>query len=242
METGCVRVAFSSTAYGPLWRPAMDTWLRVIAYTQRALIEQGLGQLSAVGITDRMYTHSAQNRLVQDFLDAEPRMTHLFHTESDMLLPDDCIMQLLALKKSIASGVYFLRNGNGQPCLYRRTLSMGPQSYGMTPVNLYPQDTPFLLRGCPGLGCVLFEREVFERLPFPWFDLKESTYGSDLYFYTNALKEKIETWVDPRVKCGQIEYKVWEHGDYVKRLKDDPEFGKAGFIMAAPPEGEVATT
>lgn len=235
-----VSIAFSSTAYGPLWRPAMDSWLRVVAYTQRALMENATGYLRAVGITDRMYTHSAQNRLVQDFLEAQPAMTHLFHTECDMILPDDCIVKLLALQKPIASGVYFLRNGNGQPCLYRRIVSMSKDSYGMTPVNLYPQDVPFMLHGCPGLGCVLFERAVFEKLPFPWFDLKESHYGSDLYFFTNAIKHKIETWVDPTVKCGQIEYKVWDHNDYLDRLRDDPTFGKEGFVMAMPPEKSLA--
>ena len=232
-----VRIGFSSTAYGPLWRPAMETWLRVVAYTQRHLMRKNLGELVAVGITDRLYTHSAENRLVQDFLACDPPLTHFFHTEMDMLLQDDCIVKLLALDRPIASGVYFLRNGNGQPCLYRRAISMGKNSYGMTPVTLYPQDKPFLLKGCPGLGCVLFQRAVFEQMPFPWFDLKEGHYGSDLYFFTNALKDGIETWVDPTVKCGQIEYKVWEHADYINRLETDPTFGNAGFIMAEPSEG-----
>lgn len=227
-----IRLAFSSTAYGPLWRPAMDSWLRVIAQTQKQLIATGRGEVAAVGITDRQYTHTADNQLVKDFLLAEPPLTHLFHTEMDMILPDDCLLRLLELDKPIASGVYFLRNGNGQPCLYVRGITMG-NSCAMSPVSLYPQDQPFRLKGCPGLGCVLFKREVFETLPWPWFDLKEGHYGSDLYFFTQAAKADIETWVDPRVQCGQVEYKVWTHDDYVQRVEGDPTFAGSGWIIGS---------
>ena len=231
-----VRIGFASTAYGPLWRPAVDSWLRVVAYTQRTLMESHRGTLCAIGLTDRTYTHSASNRLVEDFL-GDPTLTHLFHTEMDMLLPDDCILKLLALDKPIASGVYFLRNGNGQPCLYRRAVSMGKDVYGMTPVNLYPQTQPFVLKGCPGLGCLLFQRAVFETMPYPWFDLKEGHYGSDIYFFTNALKAQIDTWVDPTVRCGQIEYKIWQHEDYLARLKNDPTFAGSGYLLGSDAEG-----
>jgi hypothetical protein len=234
-----VKIAFASTNYGPMWRPVVETWLRCLAYTQRHLVREGLGEIAGVGITDRMYIHSADNTLVQDFL-ADESFTHLMHVESDMLLPDACIVDLLALDKPMASGIYFLRNGNGQPCLYRRTVSMPGNSYGMTPVSIYPQDRPFLLKGCPGLGCILFKREVFAQLDFPWFDLKENHYGSDLYFFTNALNKGIELWVDPRVQCGQIEYKVWTHDDYRQRILADPTFGAQGFIEGTLPPEDAA--
>ena len=234
MESSPVRMAFASTAYGPLWPPVVNSWFRAMLYAQRQLVRAEIGELAGIGLTDRMYVHSADNQLVRDFLQADPPLTHLFHTESDMLLPDDCLVQLLALKKPIVSGVYFLRNGNGQPCLYRRCSSMPGDSYAMTPVTVFPQDQPFLLKGCPGLGCVLFERQVFETLQFPWFDLKESGYGSDLFFFTNAMKHKVETWIDPRVRCGQIEYKIWTHDDYAQRLREDPAFGRTGYVLSDP--------
>ena len=230
-----VKIAFASTNYGPLWKPAADTWLRVIGYTQRYLIQNGLGEIGAAGISDRTYTHSAGNKLIEDFM-ADESLSHIFLTESDMLLPDACMIKLLDLRKPIASGVCFLRGGNGQPCLFVRALSMAGESYGMTPVSVFPAETPFKLRGCPGLGCLLMEREVFTRIAYPWFDLAEGKFGSDLYFFTNALNAGVETWVDPRVRCGQIEYTVWMYDDYKKRVETDPEYGKSGYVLGMPLE------
>lgn len=234
--TTAVKIAFGATNYGPMWRPAVETWLRVMAYTQRELIRSGRGEIAAIGVTDRTYTHSANNTLARDFL-ADESLTHLALTECDMLLPDAYIMKLLALDKPIASGVYFLRGGNGQPCLYVRALSMANDNYGMSPVSVYPTATPFRLRGCPGLGCLLIQRAVFETLiDYPWFDLAEGKFGSDLYFFTNALKKGVETWIDPRVRCGQIEYKVWGYEDYEERLKTDPTYAQHGYVLGMPPE------
>ena len=232
-----VRIAFASTAYGPLWRPVVDSWLRVIAWTQRELHRTGTGEIAATGLTDRMYTQTADNRLINDMLKADPPLTHIFHTEMDMILPDDCVTRLLALDKPVAAGVYFLRNGNGQPCLYRRAVSMPGGSFGMTPVSIYPQTRPFRLKGCAGLGCMLVKREVFETLKPPWFECKEGEYGSDMYFYTNLLKADLEIWIDPLVRPGQIEYKVWGHDDYVNRLQQDPEFAGNGYMIGSDPEG-----
>ncbi len=224
-----VKIVFASTNYGPLWAPAVNSWLGAIAYTQGHLVRDGRGYINGTGISDRHYVHSADCQLVKDFL-ADEEATHLWHTESDMILPPDCVLKLLALAKPIASGLYFLRQGEGQPCLYVRSAATDPASYGMCPVKYFPRTEPFQLKGCPGLGCVLFERRVFETLPYPWFDLAEGKYGSDLYFYTNALKAGIEVWVDPTVLCQQIEYTVWDERHYQRAL-EDPNFGVTGFII-----------
>ena len=225
-----IKIAFASTAYGPLWRPAVETWMRVIARTQKYLLENDLGEIGGLGITDRMYVHSADNQLVQDLLKDE-NLTHLFHTEMDMLLPDDTIIKLLQVDQDIVSGLYFIRNGNGQPCLYKRSFVFKENPYAMTPVTLFPEKDKFKLNGCPGLGCVLIKRNVFEKVSFPWFDLKESTYGSDIFFYTKVLEKKIDVWVDPTVKCAQIDYTVVGIDDYHKRIEEDEKFAGSGYIV-----------
>jgi len=193
-----------------------------------------------------MYTMSAENKLVEEML--VPRkhhapFTHLFMTESDMILPADCIVKLLALDKDMASGVYFLRSDNpntrGQPCLYKRPpmVAQGKEKeheYGHLPVSLFPQTGPFRV-DVSGLGCVLIKRNVFETVPRPWFDLHASDkgigYGSDMYFYTNARKLGFQLWVDPSVACGQIDYYCTDINDYNERLKIDPDFAKSGYII-----------
>ncbi len=224
-------VSFASTNYGPLWRPVVDSWLRVVAHTSRHFAVSMSGKLGGIGITDRSYTHSAQNALVKDFLDIQDA-THLFMTESDMILPDDCIVRLLDLDKDMASGLYFLRHGNGQPCLYKKTLVHRSNEYLHSPVSIFPTDRPFRI-DCAGVGCVLIKRKVFEAVKFPWFDLKEANYGSDMYFYTKTKKAGMELWVDPRVSCCQIDYTIWNMADYQNRLQNDPEFAKNGFIIGS---------
>lgn len=226
-----VRIAFALINYGPIWSPVYTSHLRAVAKASRTMTVEGIGGIFGLGASDRQYTHTAENNAVYGLLDTD--CTHLFLCENDMILPDDCLVQLAALDKPIASGIYFLRGGHGQPCLYRRTLAIGPDSCGMTPVSIFPTDAPFELRGCPGLGCVLIRREVFEQLHAPWFDLKENAYGSDLYFYTNVVKAGIPVWVDPRVCCDQIEYTVWGKKDYEHRLATDPSFGANGYIIGA---------
>ena len=230
-----VKVAFTSTGYGPLWAPAVSSWLRLIGYTARQFEVNHIGKLCGAGVTDRMYTHSSENNLVQTFLD-DPEPTHLFMTEADMILPHDAITKLLALDKDIASGIYFLRSGTregvGQPCLYKRPSAVEKNSspYGHCAVSLFPTDSPFKV-DCAGLGCVLFKRTVFETMPFPWFDLKEANYGSDMYFYKHARDHGFETWVDPSVACGQIDYYEMTIDDWKWQLETNPKFAKYGFII-----------
>ena len=224
-----VRIAWALINYGPIWAPAYASHLRAIAKGSRTLEVEQIGGVYACGATDRMYTHSAENRAVEDFLDSE--CTHLFLTESDMILPDDTLPMLAALEVPIASGVYFLRGGNGQPCLYKKSVRIKSNPYPMSPVSLFPTDKPFKLNGCPGLGCVLIQRQVFARVPRPWFDLKEGHYGSDLYFYTKVQEAGVDVWVHPQVACDQIDYTVVGMQDYHERLQHDPSFAGSGYII-----------
>jgi hypothetical protein len=240
-----VNVAFASTGYGPMWAPAVASWLRTVAFTARHFEVTQLGKIGGAGISDRMYTMTAENCLVKETL-ANPDFTHLFMTEMDMVLPHDAIVKLLALDKDMASGVYFLRShlqaARGQPCLYKKATAVeaGRQikkesTYMHSPVSLFPTATPFRV-DCAGLGCVLFKRSVFETLPYPWFDLKAGAedkigYGSDMYFYTHARAHGLELWVDPTVQCGQIDYYETDISDYQWQLENNPGFASRGFII-----------
>ena len=232
-----MRIVWGMVAYGPY--PYSDVYMshmRAIAYASRhcetTMIESSI---CGVGATDRMYTHSAENRIVQDFLSIE-NATHLFMTEMDMVLPHDTLIKLMRLNQPIASGLYFIREGDGQPCLYAKAMTPPGNPYPHTPVTAFPTETPFKLGtrgGCPGLGCVLIRRDVFEKhVEYPWFDLKESNYGSDMYFYTKVRDAGLEVWVDPTIRCGHMDYRVYSYEDYVDRVKREPEFRGRGFIIS----------
>lgn len=234
-----VNIAFTSTGYGPLWAPAVTSWLSAVAYTARYVNIQHIGKVGGAGVTDRNYTHQAENQLATDFLDHEDT-THLFMTEMDMILPHDAIVRLLEMDKDIASGVYFLRASQperrGQPCLYKRPVvrlserAKAGNPYGQYPVTLFPTEEPFTA-GASGLGCVLIKRRVFETMPYPWFDLSAGKFGSDMYFYKHAHDAGFELWVHPQVRCKQIDYYVTDIEDWYWQLENNPEFGKSGFII-----------
>ena len=236
LPDGPRRIVWGMVAYGPYpYSPVYMSHMRAIAYTSRhcETTLTGDSKIAGVGASDRMYTHSAENRIVEDFLSL-PDATHLFLTEMDMVLPHDALVKLLALDKPIASGLYFLRGGDGQPCLYAKSITPASNPYPHSPVTGFPTETPFklgTLGGCPGLGCVLIAREVFERIEKPWFDLKEYGYGSDMYFYTKVRDAGFEVWVDPTVRCGQMDTVCYSYEDYEARLKREPGFRGHGFII-----------
>jgi len=193
-----------------------------------------------------MYTMSAENKLIEESLMLTPRFTHIFMTEMDMILPHDAITKLVALDKDIASGLYFLRSDipdrRGQPCLYKKAPALDKEraalygsEYLVSPVSLFPKTQPFRL-DCSGLGCILFKREVFEKIEPPWFDLRSGDashvgYGSDIYFAKKVRDAGLEWWVDPTVECEQIDYYVTGKKDYEKQCEQNPKFASVGYII-----------
>ena len=242
------KIVWGMVAYGPFpYAPVYTSHMLAMAYASRSLatsfLDGSAGILSAYS-TDRMYTHSAENLLVRRFLDEHADATHLFMTEMDMVIPVDTITTLAALDKPIASGLYFLRGGTGQACLYVPSpVTPALNRFPHTPVTMFPLERPFRLAkagGCCGLGCVLIKREVFEAIPYPWFDLKEKNpetlegYGSDMYFYTKVREAGLEVWIDPRVRCTHMDYTQASMDDYIKRLEHPDENMSRGFIIGAP--------
>ncbi len=232
-----IRVAWMCPNYGPIFSQVYASHLSVIAYASRYLTVERMGDVPLVGATDRMYLHSAANECVRQAL-AEPSITHVFWTESDMILPNDTIIRLLKVGKPIAAGVYFLRGGTGQPCLFKKTpLETKENPYLHTPIAIYDERGPFKV-DCPGMGCVLIATDVFRKIEEPWFDLKandvgkKNGYGQDLYFYTKVRWAGVEVWVDPGVICDQIDTHVVGYSDYRRRLAEDKGIGSGGFISA----------
>ena len=84
-----INVAFTSTGYGPIHPNVVASWLRAIAYASRHFQTEQLGKVGGAGVTDKMYTMTAENRLIKEMLvereDTDP-FTHIFMTESDMIL------------------------------------------------------------------------------------------------------------------------------------------------------------
>lgn len=231
-----VKVAWVMPTYGPIWAPAYTSHMKAIAYASRYFTVSDLGSVCGIGATDRMTLDAAEVCLIHDVLE-DASFTHVFWTESDMLLPTNCLPRLMDLDKEIASGLYILRaptpESAGQPCLFVKHVTPADNPYVHTPVTIFPTDAPFRLNGCPGFGCALMKTSIFANLPKPYFSIVNGKHGSDMYFYTNCLNAGIEVWVDPRVRCTQIDYFEVSFEDWLKRMREDKQWASGGYILNA---------
>ena len=58
-----------------------------------------------------------------------------------------------------------------------------------------------------GSGCLLFNMEVFEKVPFPWFklDIQDGNpVGEDIYFCSKARKNNVRICVDTAIEVGHL--------------------------------------
>jgi len=237
MESNLVKnvrptVAWAMPVYGNIHRTVYESHMAAMGNLAK-------NKVSAVPkfvcVTNKMSLDSASNAIVKAAL--EVGVDYIFWTEMDMILPSQGPLSLLEHaiqhKLDVLSGVYFLR-GNGQPCLYKKVV-VADNPYAHTPMLTFPEHSIFEV-GCPGMGCVLFNVEVFKKLKEPWFDAQEGFCGQDMYFYTKLHEKEIKVHADSSVICGQIdedEPKMWGVNEYQQWLKTD---GKSGFVHTVNPK------
>ena len=215
-------LAWCSPNYGTIDTQVYKSHLAAIANASRTF------DIKFVGISDKMYLHTASNELVRGAL--MEGVDYVFWTEQDMLLPFDAVTRLFHHDKDICSGVYFLRGASYMPCLWMFIDNPQNNPYVITPVCMFTENHVMKIDVC-GFGCVLIKTDVFREISEPWFDMKEG-YGQDVYFYRKMKDAGKEVWCDTGVQCGQQSDKiVTSIDDYRKHIADiNTEF--KGFVLA----------
>jgi glycosyltransferase involved in cell wall biosynthesis/2-polyprenyl-3-methyl-5-hydroxy-6-metoxy-1,4-benzoquinol methylase len=164
----------------------------------------------------------------------------LLFIDDDVLLPLDALPKLLAHKKDIITGVYWMKHFPPQPLLFKK-LGDGP-IYDFKPGELLEIEGG-------GLGCCLIEMRVFDKLKKPYFkcdwtytDKSGRTFkvpiGEDHYFYIHAKEAGFEVWADTDILCDHYDVKTdnFFPGDDVvreitsKKLRSVGLGGKVGMI------------
>ena len=167
---------------------------------------------------------AGRNLLVEQFL-AKPRATHLLFLDSDIVCAGNACRKLLTHDKDIISGLAFQRGTMQFPLIYsyqgrhRVSGKMCPAfAHILDPVYRYLSEkrlpvteiTYATLEGNDGLmeiggagaGFLLVKREVFEKIPYPWFSFERG--GEDLYFFDKVRRYGLEAWVDMSVLLGHL--------------------------------------
>jgi len=140
-----------------------------------------------------------RNVLVQYALE-EKDVTHMLFLDTDCIMekPTDinqAIAMLLQCKVPIVSGLYRAKKKEDFPYAMWITNPAGP---GYLPVESYTGN--WLNVDVIGFGFVLLERQVFEKVPQPWFTWGEPQPSEDFAFCEKAKKHGFDIRVYTDVK------------------------------------------
>src|SRR5438132_9432367 len=146
-----------------------------------------------------------QNREILVEWAIKERYSHLFFLDSDILCDGDTINRLLAHNLEIVGAPYNKRSTPSYPVVMekRENGEIGSVGkFGKMPEELFSAYAQ-------GLGCVLIDLKVFDKIERPYFAFVYSPggvliHGEDIHFFEQATKAGIKNWVDPTIKVRHI--------------------------------------
>jgi cellulose synthase/poly-beta-1,6-N-acetylglucosamine synthase-like glycosyltransferase len=132
----------------------------------------------------------------------------LLFIDSDMVVPVDLLTRLVKHKKDIVSAIAFKRFPPYEPCIFNvcgrdRTEFWLDYPEGLTEIEGV------------GMACTLIKREVFEKVPAPWF-FPEPKIGEDLAFCVRAKEQGFKIYCDTTLVCGHCTTDVVTDAHYKK--------------------------
>jgi len=133
---------------------------------------------------------SAEGEYQRPFADHDHDVT--FWIDSDMVWTPEDVLALLRNNSPIVSGLY--ANGRGEPNAYiERGVRVDPEG-------------PLVSVYGVGFGFIKIDREVYEKVPYPWFCLLPSEAGGtdseDISFCRKAREAGYNIWLDRSVVVG----------------------------------------
>lgn len=155
---------------------------------------------SGIGIEYELRGHSlvydAREQAAKYFLESD--CDYMLFLDSDMVPPADMLIKLIQHDKPIVSALAFRRVPNYEPCIFKNDME-------------FYLDYPKGLIEVAGVGmaCTLIKREVFEKVPQPWFT--PTAIGEDLSFCKRATDAGYKIFCDTNLICGHVgSYEVRE--------------------------------
>ena len=181
--------------------PSTDVWDASFAMSllqmQMQLFETHVGKRTYFNVNNRLGSMLSLNReeLILNALEVEPKITHILMLDSDMCFPADTAHWLAWRNEPIVLANYVKRVIPTVPVtrgMDGRLLATLDKSTGLEPVKY------------GGLGVCMVHREVFERVPRPWFHFewyetpkgKLAMRGEDVYFFDKCRAAGYDVLVD----------------------------------------------
>ncbi len=176
-----------------------------------------------MGVTERMVVDWARNELARVASEkineyTGEKFTHLLWLDDDHTFPPDLACRLASHDQDMVSALYYGRTSPHYPVVYVKDPSEEYKHFPLieTPACLFEADAV-------GFGALLMRRDVFERVPAPWFTLDWKA-GEDIAFCVKAKEHGVRIWCDGAYKLGHIGVPpVITEADYLKFKQDNPD-------------------
>ena len=186
--------------------PSMSTWC---ANTAVSVFDLGIySTIKGVAISllnqQCSLVSSSRNSLVRQAFKYDPKPTHILFVDADMMMPMNALERLLLHDKDIVGAFY---NKRVPPFVTVGHLIGSPDisKAGLHRADVMPH------------GCVLIKREIYEKLPSPWYyeafdptcvteEDPTGLVGEDVSFSRDCVKAGIEMWCDADLtfECAHI--------------------------------------
>ena len=164
---------------------------------------------------------TARNKIAQKALDGG--YDYLLMVDNDVTPPKDALVNLIGHGVDMVSGFYPHRKVDNttcdRVCAFKLRDKLGRECFNYTSDDEYTKQDMAELREKgenlievhgTGMGCVLVRVDVFNRVPYPWFDwvnynnAGRTHLSEDLFFCEALRKSGIPRHVDTRVGCGHM--------------------------------------
>lgn len=187
---GSVSMEWVESTYGPL------RFIPVADFAKSNKLARGILNID----TER-------NMLVKSALE-DQTVTHLMFLDTDCIFsdpkdPNQAIKMLLSCDTDIVSGLYRAKKAKGE---YPWAMFVR-NPHGKGYISIPEWTGNFITADVIGFGCVLLKREVFEKVPHPWFEWKENASSEDFFACEKFKKYGYEIKVFTDVKlshCGSM--------------------------------------
>ena len=132
----------------------------------------------------------------------DPKVTHIFWIDTDVIPeqppdPNEALRILYSMNEPIVSGFYRARQKHGfNPAMWTKV----PTGY----VSIVKWTGNWINADAVGFGFCLTKREVFEKIPYPWFTWIEEHPSEDFDFCEKAIKYGYKIKVMTDVKAAHL--------------------------------------
>jgi len=200
-------------------------WVKCLADMMAYSWMQGL-KIYAMGLTENMVVDWARNALAREAVDKTniytgKKFTHFLWLDADHTFNPDlaCCLARHFDKNFVdaVTAIYYARSGPTLPVVFVQDKDCEDEHKHFPILDMAPTLCEV---DAIGFGACLMKRDIFERVPEPWFTI-DWRAGEDIAFCVKARKHGIRFFADGGYKLGHIGHPpVITEADYKQYLNE----------------------